>query len=455
MRLPLFHRSSSTNMPFKSVIITLSLLTTAAQAQDRNTEANEAGIKDPQAECSAYYYEPSGSKLSEFPPIWQPATIVSGDTTAQDKWQSISGSVPNINPKGTAMGDFSDIAPTYPHDDPDCWWTMSQCVSPKQSGIPQDIASVPEPKTLGYGFDDGPNCSHNAFYDYLSEQNQKATMFYIGSNVMDWPLEAQRGVVDGHEICVHTWSHRYMTSFSSEDAFAELYYTMKAIKLVTGVTPTCWRPPFGDVDDRIRAIANGLGLSTIIWKYDTFDWEFSTGKITADQIDQNYQSFIDKVGDGTFDQEGAIILTHEINNFTMSEAIKWYSKLQDAFDHIVPVGVALNKTQPYVETEYSLPTFEEYVAGETNSDDSSDTGSDNGNNNDNTSSTGTGTSSGSVHSFGSSSSTASSSSASGSSAAQVNKESSPSGARAVSVISCSSVILSIILMLSSAAYSSL
>ena len=27
-------------------------------------------------------------------------------------------------------------------------------------------------------------------------------MFYIGSNVMDWPLEAQRGVQDGHEICV-------------------------------------------------------------------------------------------------------------------------------------------------------------------------------------------------------------------------------------------------------------
>ena len=25
---------------------------------------------------------------------------------------------------------------------------------------------------------------------------------------------------------------------------------MKAIKLVTGVTPTCWRPPYGDVDVR-------------------------------------------------------------------------------------------------------------------------------------------------------------------------------------------------------------
>ena len=54
---------------------------------------------------------------------------------------------------------------------------------------------------MGYGFDDGPNCTHNAFYDYLASQNQKATLYYIGSNVMDWPLEAQRGIADGHEIC--------------------------------------------------------------------------------------------------------------------------------------------------------------------------------------------------------------------------------------------------------------
>jgi hypothetical protein len=27
-------------------------------------------------------------------------------------------------------------------------------------------------------------------------------MFYIGSNVMNWPLEAQRALADGHEICV-------------------------------------------------------------------------------------------------------------------------------------------------------------------------------------------------------------------------------------------------------------
>lgn len=60
-----------------------------------------------------------------------------------------------------------------------------------------------------------------------------------------------------------------MTSFSNEVAFAELYYTQQAIKELLGVTPTCWRPPFGDVDNRIRLIAAGLNLTTIVWSDDS------------------------------------------------------------------------------------------------------------------------------------------------------------------------------------------
>ncbi|KAJ2921526.1 hypothetical protein H1R20_g15570, partial [Candolleomyces eurysporus] len=94
------------------------------------------------------------------------------------------------------MGDFSGV--NYPENDADCWWTYSKCVNPNLQGLPKDVSDVPEPRTLAYGFDDGPNCSHNAFYDYLMDQGQKATMFYIGSNVMDWPLEAQRAFSDGN-----------------------------------------------------------------------------------------------------------------------------------------------------------------------------------------------------------------------------------------------------------------
>lgn len=60
-----------------------------------------------------------------------------------------------------------------------------------------------------------------------------------------------------------------MTSFSNEIAFAELYYTRKLIKDILGVTPKCWRPPFGDVDNRVRVIAEGMNMTNIVWSDDT------------------------------------------------------------------------------------------------------------------------------------------------------------------------------------------
>ncbi|KAJ7431631.1 hypothetical protein B0H11DRAFT_844015 [Mycena galericulata] len=156
-----------------------------------------------------------------------------------------------------------------------------------------------------------------------------------------------------------------MTATSNEGAFAELWYALKAIKIVTGVTPTCWRPPYGDVDDRIRYIAAQLGLETIIWKYDSNDWEEGTNGVTAADVQANYDALISNATSGAFNSIGAIMLTHELTNFTMQMAIDNHPKLAAAFEHLVPIAVAQNRTQPYVETNYTVPSFAAYVSGRT------------------------------------------------------------------------------------------
>ena len=60
-----------------------------------------------------------------------------------------------------------------------------------------------------------------------------------------------------------------MTSLTNEQVFAELYYTREIITDVIGVTPRCWRPAQGDVDNRVRVIAAGLNLTNILWTDDT------------------------------------------------------------------------------------------------------------------------------------------------------------------------------------------
>lgn len=50
------------------------------------------------------------------------------------------------------------------------------------------------------------------------------------------------------------------------------------------------RPPYGDIDDRVRAIALQMGLTPIIWtsvngtSFDTFDWEIAGGVVNADTV---------------------------------------------------------------------------------------------------------------------------------------------------------------------------
>lgn len=342
-----------------TAVVALFAIVPFAIAQDHTNEQSESQITDPNLECTPYNYGPINQAQSQFPPPFTVASILPNDAAARDKFNSIQGQIPNIPPKGTQPQSLGGIFSfSYPPNDPDCWWTATHCTTPKTAGIPSDTFIVPEPGTLGYGFDDGPYCGHNGFYDFLQSKNQTATMFYIGSNVMNIPLEAQRALADGHEICVHTWSHRYMTALTNEQAFAEFYYTMQIIKLAVGVTPTCWRPPYGDVDDRIRAIAHALGLRNVLWQYDSSDW-----RGIANITDPNYQNLVDTAKSGAFNDVGTIFLTHELSNFTMSEAIKWYDTLASVFQHIVPVGVALNVTEPYVEDGYTLPTFAEYVEG--------------------------------------------------------------------------------------------
>ncbi|KAJ3860904.1 carbohydrate esterase family 4 protein [Lentinula novae-zelandiae] len=379
MQLPvLFH------VRLLSTLICLQLLLLAgnAAAIDRTSEQGEAAITDPDQECTPYDYAPVTNQMNSFPEVWEAAKILSDDSAALAKWNSISANIPTNIPQkvfshsglNVQCSYFQQTQPppsSYSSSDPDCWWTYGQCTTPKLADLPPDITAAPEPSTLGYGFDDGPNCSHNAFYDFLQSQNQKATFYFIGSNVADFPLEAQRALTDGRTNSADTWSHPYMTTFASEDAFAELWYCdllrtiekMQMIKLVVGVTPTCWRPPYGDVDDRIRAIANALGLQTIMWEYDTADASVDGKTITDQTVVDNYNSFIQTAEGGAFNSTGTILLTHELNNFTMSEAVSFYPQLKSVFQYLVPVGVSLNKTQPYLETNYSLPTFEQYISG--------------------------------------------------------------------------------------------
>jgi hypothetical protein len=74
-----------------------------------------------------------------------------------------------------------------------------------------------------------------------------------------------------------------------------------------------------------------MGLQTILWRYDSNDWRVGQNNITAADVDTSYNNFINNLTAGTFNTVGGLMLTHEVNNFTMQEAINFYPRLKAAF----------------------------------------------------------------------------------------------------------------------------
>jgi len=52
--------------------------------------------------------------------------------------------------------------------------------------------------------------------------------------------------------------------------------------------------------DRIRAIAKGLNLTTVLWGYDSNDWQNGFGGVTDQDVDNYYQYFVNNATSGTF-----------------------------------------------------------------------------------------------------------------------------------------------------------
>lgn len=57
-----------------------------------------------------------------------------------------------------------------------------------------------------------------------------------------------------------------MTTMTDIEALGEIGWTNQIIYDKSGLVPGFWRPPYGDIDDRIRAIAHEVfGMYSVVW----------------------------------------------------------------------------------------------------------------------------------------------------------------------------------------------
>lgn len=149
-----------------------------------------------------------------------------------------------------------------------------------------------------------------------------------------------------------------MTTLSNEQIIAELGWTKKIIKDVLGVTPNIMRPPYGDIDDRVRAISVAMGLTPSMWTrvsptvtFDTGDFNIRDGT-TVQQVLLNWEGILGNVSTLS---SGFIVLEHDLFLQTVEIATGYI--LPDALAHnpaftIQPIVNCLNMplSNAYIET---------------------------------------------------------------------------------------------------------
>jgi peptidoglycan-N-acetylglucosamine deacetylase len=65
------------------------------------------------------------------------------------------------------------------------------------------------------------------------------------------------------EIATHSHHHRHLPTLTEEQIRGDLGSSVESLQRITGKSIRYFRPPYGDVDDRVVRIAGELGLTTV------------------------------------------------------------------------------------------------------------------------------------------------------------------------------------------------
>jgi peptidoglycan/xylan/chitin deacetylase (PgdA/CDA1 family) len=239
-----------------------------------------------------------------------------------------------------------------------CYWPNKLCVrSMDTEDWKADIYSCLSSDTWGLSYDDGPtvnlvNGIHTddtgAIRNALADASLKATFFVVGSNAIKNPNEVKLTYQAGHQIALHTWTHHPLTSLTNQQIVAELKFNEAIIYKAIGVVPAYFRPPYGDIDDRVRAIVHALGYRVVIWgtspSRDSGDADSAPSQAQVVSIENQVKSWFGP-------QPGFISLEHDISTFTSSVAVSIIRDIQAqgaSFPlKVMPVGTCRNDAEWY------------------------------------------------------------------------------------------------------------
>ncbi|MDM5225651.1 polysaccharide deacetylase family protein [Cytobacillus sp. NJ13] len=154
-------------------------------------------------------------------------------------------------------------------------------------------------KTVVLTFDDGPGRVLPEILDILKKENVPAVFFWQ-SRLLYPQRPWKRVMEEGHQIGTHSSKHSNYVKLTPNEQIQDLLNSKTKIESIIGQGVKLFRPPFGQYNEHTITAAKQLGLTTIMWRISSMDWELK------EQPEQIIANVVENL------EDGAIILLHEL-----------------------------------------------------------------------------------------------------------------------------------------------
>lgn len=264
-------------------------------------------------------------------------------------FSGLTASVAGLGTVPTAQTPFEDVFAS-PTPDPAVTEAPTEQPTELPTFAPTEVPGRvldPDKKAIALTFDDGPSKQTRKILATLAEYDGLATFFTVGERLDDYSETLQMIYDSGCQIGMHTYSHANLRKLSKSEILDEINKTNDLIYKYTGEYSHLVRPPYGAVNDKVKATVE---QPMINWSIDTRDWESRDANSVYNEIMNNVE-------------DGDIILMHDL-----------YSSTAEAVSRVVPELVAQGYQLCTVDELFKLKGIEltagkVYLSAKKSSDD--------------------------------------------------------------------------------------
>ena len=148
----------------------------------------------------------------------------------------------------------------------------------------------PKKPVVALTFDDGPSIHTTRILDTLQKYEARATFFVMGKKVTENKGKILRVQHMECEIVCHAWDHTDLTTLSGRAIKKQLFDTIAAIATVTGTASLIYRPPYGNINKKVKKVSRNLGLAMVNWSLNAKDMETKDADAIYNNIESNLKN---------------------------------------------------------------------------------------------------------------------------------------------------------------------